>query len=428
MLLGAAVRRLILTVAVTVNVACVANKDSPGGSAGLVTVFDSTADTIVAHVDGQVPLSALRSMTPVMQIAPSADDTLLFAAIGEVEIDRANRVWVFDYYQSKKLYLFDSAGTLLKRIGRQGQGPGEFEWGGGLVTLPDTGAAVWDSQNARISFFDAKGDFRTSWMTPAGFSTNNGLYIDTGGRLYLKRAVTPPREGEILGRMGLVRLGENGAFADSLLPVDLPVPRDIYTAVSPDGRGQSSTPSSFGPNFHWDWHPDSYFVAGHGGLYEIVIERPDSKPVVIRRTAPPVPILPDEREEEKQSITWSMRQTQPSWSWTGGPLPETKAPLTGITVTRDGNIWASVAVPSERIPDDELLPQRDKEQPVRHYRNSRTTYEVFAPDGRFLGRVPMPPRTRMFQADGEYFWAISRDEDDLPLVIRFRMSRPFSNE
>ena len=423
-----ALRHRLFTAALslTIAAACTAGEDSPGGAAGLVTVFDSTADTIVARIDGQVPVSALRTMEMVMRITPPPDDTTLFAEIGEADIDAANRIWIFDQ-QSNRLFLFDSMGTLVRRIGRQGQGPGEFSAGGGMVALKDTGVALWDPRNARISFFAANGDFRTSWPSPSGFYTSNGLYIDRSGTLYLRRPVSAPRDGEILGRMGLVTLREGGAFGDSLVPVDLPVQRDTYVAVSADGNSRSSTGSSFAPNYHWDWHPDGYFVAGHGGRYEIVLERRGAKPVVIRRTAPPVPLLPDERTEEKERILWQMRQTQPAWTWTGGELPEAKAPLTGITVTRDGNIWVRVATPSERIPDNELPPQREKGPPIRHYR-SPTIYEVYAPDGRFLGRVPMPPRTTMVQADGDFFWGILRDEDDLPSVVRFKLNMPFHPE
>ena len=402
---------------------CIADENSPGGAAGLVTVFDSTGDTIFARIEGQVPVSALRSMTRVMQIAPAADDTSLFVQIGEVDVDMANRVWLFDD-QSNQLFLFDSAGTLVRRIGRQGQGPGEFAGGGGLVTLPDTGAALWDAQNARISFFTANGDFRTSWPVPAGFATNNGLLTDTSGTLYLRRPVSSPREVEVIGRLGLVSLGEGGVFQDSLVPVDLPVERDTYVAVSPDGRSRTGTSSRLAPNYYWDWHPEGYFVVGHGGRYEIILERRPARPVVIRRSAPAVPIVPDERAEEKERILWTMRRTQPNWSWTGRDIPEIRAPLAGITVTRDGNIWSSVATPSERIPDSELPPQRENGIPIRHYRLP-VVYEVFAPDGRFLGRVPMPPRTTMFQADGNYFWGVTRDEDNLPSIVRFRLSASF---
>lgn len=413
--------RLLAFAGLVISIACSANENSPGGAAGLVTAFDSTGDTIVARVDGQVPVSALRAVNLVMRIQPTVDDTSLFAEIGEIEVDGANRVWVYDY-RSRQVFLFDSSGALIRRVGRQGAGPGEFAQGNGIAALPDTGIAVLDSQNSRVSFFSANGDFRSSFLIPAGFSTNNGLFSDRSGTLYLKRPVTPPREGEILGRMGLVRLGADGAFGDSLLPVDIPVPRDTYIAVS--GGGRSSTSSSFAPNYYWDWHPDGYFVAGDGGRYEVIIERKGAKPVVIRRNAPSVPIVSDERNAEKESITWSMRRTQPDWTWTGPEIPETKAPLQGILVARDGNIWARVATNSEKIPENELPPQRENGPPVGRYR-SPNTYEVFAPDGRFLGRVPLPPKTSLVQADGEYLWGIMRDSDEIPSVVRFRLSRPF---
>ena len=373
-------RRVGLLVVTTIVVACTANDNSPGGSAGLVTVFDSTADTVFARVEGQVPVSALRTMTVEMRIAPAPDDTSLFSEVGEVEVDAANRVWLFDY-QGNRLFIFDSTGALVRRIGRQGQGPGEFASGSGLVSLPDTGAAIWDARNARISFFTSTGDFRTSWPVPSGFYTSNGLYIDSAGTLFLRRPVSAPREGEILGRMGLVRLGPGGAFADSLVPVDLPVERDTYVAVSSDGGSRSSTSFRYAPNYYWDYHPRGFFVAAHGGRYELVLERKDAKPVVIRRTVAPIALLPDEKIEEKEYIIWNMRQTQPSWSWTGGDLPDAKAPLTGVTVTRDGNIWVRVATASELIPADELPPVKEKGPPLRRYRTP-IVYEVYSSSGR----------------------------------------------
>ena len=407
------------------TVACAGDVARPGGASGLVTVIDSTADTIVARVDGQVPPTTLRTLEIVMRIAPSIDDTTLFADTYDFEVDDAKRVWVFDS-RGRRLFLFDSAGRIVRRIGRPGQGPGEFQQGNGMVARADTGLAILDSRNARVSFFAANGDFRTSFIVPTGFSTTNGLLSDRSGTLYLRRPVTPQREGEILGRMGLVRLGPNGTFGDSLLPPDLPVPRDTYIAVSPDGNSRSSTSSSHAPNYFWDWHPDGYFVAAHGGNYEIVVARRDARPVVIRRLAPTVTLQQEERDEEKAAITFNMRRTQPGWSWVGPDIPPSKAPLQGLVMGRDGNIWVRVAVPSERIPPSELVPQSPDGPPVRRFR-SRNTYEVFAPDGRFLGRVPMPPRTNVVQAGGDYIWCISRDDDDLPSIVRFRIIPSLGN-
>jgi hypothetical protein len=406
-------------------VAACGGSGSEGGSgpAGLATAFDSTADTITARVDGDVPLSALRTIVAEMRIAPSMDDTSLFAEVTTFEVDQADRIWLFDF-QGRRLFLFDSTGRLVRRIGRQGQGPGEFSSGNGMVVRPEGGVALLDARNARVSFFDAAGEFQSSWPVPSGFSTSNGLVTDRSHQLFLRRPVTPPREGEILGRMGLVRLRDGGAFGDSLAPPDLPVPREVYLAVSPDGNSRSSTSSSYAPNYHWSWHPGGFFVVAHGGRYEITLARTDRKPIVIRRASPPVPVLPDERAEEQERITWGMRQTQPGWSWSGPAIPDTKPPLGGMTLARDGTIWVRVATPSERIPDAELAPQREKGPPVRRFRSS-VTYEVFGPDGRFLGRIPLPPRTTIVQADGNMVWGITRDEDDLPAVVRYRVEPPF---
>jgi hypothetical protein len=189
--------RLVCAVACVPGFACARNDASRGGAAGLATVFDSTADTITARVEGSVPVSALRSMDVVMRIAPAVDDTSLFTEVSDFEVDLANRIWIYDY-QNRRMFLFDSTGTLVRRIGRQGSGPAEFSSGNGIVALPDTGVAILDAQNARISFFAANGDFRTSFPVPSGFSTNNGLMTDQSHALYLRRPVTPPREGEIL--------------------------------------------------------------------------------------------------------------------------------------------------------------------------------------------------------------------------------------
>lgn len=388
-------------------------------SAGLITVFDSTADSIFARVDGAVASTAIRALVEEMRIAPGMDDTTLFANVFEFDVDAAGRMWVYDY-SSHRIFLFASDGSLIRTVGRRGAGPGEFAGGNGMVALLDTGLAVWDSQNARVSFFSSHGDFRTSWRTPPGFSTSNGLLTDRSGAYWLRRPVTPPREGEILGRMGLVRLGPDGVLSDSMAPPDLPIPRHLYLAVSSDGRSRSAMSNSFAPAYHWQWHPDGYFVAAHGGTYEIILARREGKPIVIRRGLPPVPVDPDERSDDQERITWSMRSTQPGWAWSGPAIPETKAPLTQLFVARDGRIWARVATPSERIPDAELDERRENGPPITRFR-SPVVWEVFDQDGTFLARIPFPPRTTLMEADGNTVWALGRDENDLPAIVRFRI-------
>ncbi|MBK9549271.1 MAG: hypothetical protein IPO52_09280 [Gemmatimonadetes bacterium] len=54
-----------------------------------------------------------------------------------------------------------------------------------------------------------------------------------------------------------------------------------------------------------------------------------------------------------------------------------------------------------------------------------SVYEVFEPTGRFLGRVAFPPRARFAEAQGDQVWAIVRDADDVPAVVRFKVTEGF---
>lgn len=413
---------LVLLLASVLSASCAgAGAAGSGGGAGLATVIDSTADTVYARVSGEVPPAAIRRLAVELAIAPGADDTSLFTDVFEFDVDGAGRFWVFDR-PGNVLFLFDSTGALVRRIGRQGAGPGEFNSNNGMVVLGDSGLALWDARNGRISFLDRNGEWLRSWMVPTGFNTSNGLITDRSGQLFLRRPVTPPREGEILGRMGLVRLGPDGAFGDSLAPPDLPVPREVYVARREGST--SSTGSRHAPGYHWAWMPGGAFVVAHGGSGAIRIQRPGALPVAIVRQTSPILVPEAERSNERESITWSMRQTEPGWTWRGPELPSTKAPVAGLFAARDGRLWVRVAAPSELIPAAELPLPRDTTQPILRYRNE-LVYEVFAPDGRFLGRVAFPPRTTIMEADGDRVWALARNADDLPAVTRFRVEPGF---
>lgn len=402
------------TAAILLLAAC----GTAGNDAGsLVTVFDTTPDSIVARTDGDVPEDAVRHLVPEVEITAGIDDTSLFTNVHEFDVDVQGRFWVFDQ-PSASIFVFEQDGTLIRRVGRRGSGPGEFQQNGGMVARADGGIALWDTRNARIAFLDSAGAYTHQWTLSGGFNSSNSLYTDREGTLYLRRPVTPPREGEILGRMGLVRMAEGGAFTDSLEPLDIVVPREEYVA-SVEGN-TSSTGTRYGPTYHWGWLPDGRFVVAHGGKYEMIIVRDGARPLVIRRTLSPVAIDEAERDTERRTITWNLRHTDPDWSWRGPDLPTTKAPMLGILVTRDGRIWAQVAVPSVEIPASEREVPSDTTQPAATHRMP-AVYEVFEADGRFLARVALPHRARLIDADGDLVWGIRFDENDLPIIARWRM-------
>lgn len=406
--------------------ACSDASRGPETSAGLATVFDSTrADSVIARTVGEVPAARVRRVVEELRVEPDAEDTTLFADVTEFDVGLNGELYVFDD-PNRVLFIFDSTGALLRRIGRQGAGPGEFNSNNGMVVLRNGRLAQWDARNGRVSFFSAAGDFLFSWVVPTGFSTSFGIRTDTAGQLYAYRPVTPPRDGEILGRLGLVRFGDDGTLTDSLVPPDLPWTRVVYTA-SVNGNTSAMTPAH-SPRFFWQWHAHGHFVSVSTERFQVEVSRPD-RPLRIVRDAPAIPVPEAERQAEQARITWSLRMTDPSWSFNGPPIPSTKAPVAGIHTARDGSIWVRVAVPSELIPEAEREEPRTgpngQKSPVRTHRDSKTAFEVFSRDGLFLGRVEMPTGIQWMEADGDRVWFIARNADGLPAVVRGRVEAAF---
>lgn len=411
--------RAPLLVATVIAAGCGGGAPSTGG---LTTVFDSTrSDTVIATTAGSVPQSAVRRLVEELRVAPTADDTTLFGETYEFDVGRDGRLYVHDE-SGNTIFLFDSTGTLVRRIGRKGGGPGELEGNGGMVVLPDGRLAVWDSGNGRVSFFSADGDFLEQWRVPSDHFARMALHTDRAGTLRWRRSVADERPGEVVGRIGLVTLRANGAMSDSILPPDLPIEPIAYVAEFRDGtvlRSRSSTYASHSPRALWGWHPDGHFVSIASSRYRVEASRP-GRALRIVREAPVIPIPEGEREWDREMILFQMLQTQPSWLWSGPPLPTEKAPVPGLDLARDGRIWVLVATPSEEIPVTEREEQRPNSFPVERYRQP-TEYEVFEKDGTFAGRIRFPARVQWMEAEGNVVWYLQRDEDGLPAVVRARI-------
>lgn len=407
-----AVPALLLTLGV---LAC--GESGPPRADGLVVSRDSTAEAVVVSIAGEIPAEQVRHLVPELVIAPGADDTSLFTSVWEFDVDQWGRTWVYDN-DANTILVFDRDGSLVRRIGRTGAGPGEFRQNMGMIIRPDGGLAQWDGSNGRITVLDSVGTYLESRLVPTTFGTMHGLLGGPDGTIFMRRPVTEPRPGEILGRMGLVPSLADGTFGDSLVLPELPIERTVY--VARQEGGSSSRPARYGPTEHWSLTAAGEIVQVNGATYEMVIARRNGQALVVRRSMAAVPVEAAEREIEEASITWTMRRQQPDWSWNGPPLPTTKAPVAGIVPTRDGRIWVQVAVPSERIPEDELVAPSDATMPVLQHRMPRV-FEVFDADGSLLGRVAMPPRTQLVDAEGGEVWGLATDEDGLPQVIRFRV-------
>lgn len=75
------------------------------------------------------------------------------------------RVAALDQYLPT-IYVFDRSGRVLTRLGRAGDGPGEFRTVHSLAVLPGDSLAVIDENAARLTVFGPDGGVRTARMPP----------------------------------------------------------------------------------------------------------------------------------------------------------------------------------------------------------------------------------------------------------------------
>jgi hypothetical protein len=69
-------------------------------------------------------------------------------------------------------------------------------------------------------------------------------------------------------------------------------------------------------------------------------------------------------------------------------------------------------------------PQRAP-QPADTKRDERPAiYDIFEPDGKYVGQVQVPARVSSVLRKGDQVWAVAYDEDDVSFVKRYRIRWP----
>jgi hypothetical protein len=86
------------------------------------------------------------------------DSNYVFGQIAGAAYSPDGSIAVLDLKQSAALF-YSPDGSFLRRIGRQGSGPGEFLMPSGIAFNPDSSMDVSDAMARRINFFDASGAY-----------------------------------------------------------------------------------------------------------------------------------------------------------------------------------------------------------------------------------------------------------------------------
>ena len=391
--------------------------DTSTSVAGSDTVVDTIGDTTVVRTLSGSLWGAEATLVPEVSIGElDGRDEYLFGSIGSIAVDDDLNVYVLDE-QAQHIRVFDSAGVYLRTLGRRGEGPGEFGSAEAIALLPDGRLVVRDPGNQRIEVFGPGGGRTEQWGYNAGnmYFGRSPLVTDASGRTFLSTRDLS-REGFV---MHIVVFGPDGTPVDTLAE-----PSSDYDAPTMSAMGRSMLLRRvvpFSPEFLWTIHLSGHFLTGLSAEYRIELRRDDGV-LRIERAGDPVPVHEEERASTREFLEGNMRNTQPDWNWNGPPIPQHKPFFYELLAGRDGRIWVRLATEAYPVENESYDAEDPSSRPVVWREPLR--YDVFEPDGTYLGVVVPPDGFEYYKApvfDGDHVWAVTQDELGVERVVRYRI-------
>lgn len=300
---------------------------------------------------------------------------------------------------SRRLRFHDAQGALIRTVGRDGEGPGEFRSLGLVAAWPGDSIAVWDMQLRRISVFAGDGtlghsfSLRTSDEVP--FANVRGIHAD--GSMFATgfarmgdgppqgRAWTPSptyrfeRDGSLVGALPAEQASEgyyehlNGGFRvwSALFPLG------VHVAAGPEVLVEA-------PNRSW----------------EIRVRRPSGDLArIVRRSGAPERITEamHRAAAEAQMALSTQADEEHRRRLMGMPVPE-RVPAYGmVIVDRLDRIW---------VADYEWAP----DGPEAHW-------TVLDAEGGFVARARLPARLIPHEIGDGRILGVLRDEFDVEHAV-----------
>jgi hypothetical protein len=323
----------------------------------------------------------------------------------------------------RTILVLDAGGREVRRIGRRGQGPGEFEALGGFGFLGDTLYAT-DVRLNRISLFGPAGgilktfvlrspmidDHSPPWYLPAAPS----WFQSDGTALVLPLPPPLVLSAGIVGEAPLLRLDRAGVLLDTMVWADVSV-RSIE--ITSGGQKYYASPPFAAPRL-------VVVMADGAGLVAI-----DRKPVERGRATfrvtrigvsadtlfsreyeyAPVGVSDAAVDAAVEQITATLSRRGPPPRpaeieralRSGDRIPAHLPPVTAAASGADGSIW---------VRREETLGQTAR-------------WDVLDRNGELQATLELPRRVTVETVSGDVMVGVELDELDVPYVVRYRIMK-----
>lgn len=383
-----------------------------GDAAGGATIVRDSAGVSIATIGvrpDDVPEWELGARPELVISGAGSAASPYFAHVVGAAWLHDGRVLVLDD-QAHQVQVFDSAGLYLRSLGREGDGPGEFQSLSAVSVTRDDSIFVYDRALDRLSVFDPDEGFVRSVSFNVGDDARPPLDVWAVGSDRLVAYGVRPRLDELSGPYprradwdALLTLydGQGGRVSG---PLEFPGP---YSA-DVEG-GDVALPFA---NYPVVAARDGRIVFGSGQAYHLTVFDSElrttaeihwpggSEPV----TSEEVPAVRDAIRSQYRPLSIEIATMLEKAMLSPDLLPERRPALGGVIIDPAGRIWVSRFEPSLLGPNDE--------------------WHVLAGDGRPIGRLRLRPGSELVAIQGDRVMLVTRDALDVQHVAIYRIVSP----
>ncbi len=261
-----------------------------------------------------------------------------------------------------------------------------------LAVRRDGRLMVRDPRNSRLTLYEPDGTPAEQWRFGSNlYSMYQALVLDTADHAYLNTtdgsAPEPGRSPRIL----LAHFDAGGQLVDTI-----PEPGITDEPTTPLGM--------FTPRKVWGWSPLGYPVVGVSDRYSFEIRPPGGPLIRVEKSTPLVPLTSDEKKLHEDSGAGRSFRGSEMVVIDAPPAPDYKPAYRMFRFSDAGDIWVLRYGPAGEPPG----------------------YDVFRPDGTFLGEVRAPGQTSLEVFGEDVVWGIRRGKFQEPYVVRYRLTFPDS--
>jgi len=389
----------LAVVTLAVALGCGADERDSGSiardSAG-VTIVESARPQWSPGEEWQVA----REPTVAIGRTEGAEEYQLFRVIAAHRM--ADGRIVIANWGSQELRFYDETGAYLFAVGKEGGGPGEFRSLGRMWIRGDT-LVVMDFQLMRISLFTADGDLVRSFNLT---HTSDGILpipaeLFSDGSLLVEHNLRDrnPQSGLRRDSVMLLTYSLDGELIDTIgqFPGD-----ETYYLIERDMI--TSLPRPFGLESQQDVAGNLLYF-GAGDSYEIQVFASDGTlERIMRRPVANAGVTQEEADAYRDRVLERQQRMAPAFRELSRQveLPATKPAYTQILVDSRENVWVAE------------YPEHD---------GDRSLWDVFDPEGRWLGKVETPYGGYIYQIGEDFLVGVWVDELDVEQVRLYEIER-----